>query len=245
VADWQHFDHHADTYERGRPPYPDALWARIDELGVLAPGRRALDLGAGTGQATERLVSAGMQVTAVEPGLRLASRLRVRFPGVSVLETTAERADLDADAYDVAVTATSIHWMDLRVVLPKLHRTLVPGGHLLVWRNAFGDPLVQTPFRRRVAEITSRRAGAPRPGLTETDTQGWVAALTAGGYFRSLLSEDFRWTIRMDAEAIRDLFLTFSNWSPTEVEAAAQAVRDLGGEVEEHYITPLIVLIRA
>src|SRR4051794_40551303 len=117
-----HFDAHAETYASARPPYPRALWQRLRELGVLHPGRRALDLGAGTGQATGALLAAGMHVTAVEPGSRLAARLRQAHPGATVLVMRAEELDLPDASFDTLVAATSIHWMDLDVVLPKVHR---------------------------------------------------------------------------------------------------------------------------
>jgi hypothetical protein len=44
---------------------------------------------------------------------------------------------------------------------------------------------------------------------------------------------------------VHDLFSTFSNWSAAEVDAAAQAARDLGGSVIENYETTLIVLRRS
>jgi hypothetical protein len=47
-----HVDAHADADERGRPPYPPALWERLRALRLLGPGVRVLELGAGTGQAT-------------------------------------------------------------------------------------------------------------------------------------------------------------------------------------------------
>lgn len=35
------------------------------------------------------------------------------------------------------------------------------------------------------------------------------------------------------------------DWTVAEVDEAAQAAHDLGGRVTEHYVTPLIVLMRA
>ncbi len=244
MPDPAHFEHHSVIYERARPPYPESLWLRLRELGLLVPGAQALDLGAGTGQATGRLLSEGLTVTAVEPGPDLARRLLARFPETTVISATAEDADLGEGFFDLAVAATSIHWMDLSVVLPKVHRALTPDAHFLVWRNVFGDPRVDTPFRRKVAEIASRREGPPRPGPTETDRNGWIAALETGGWFRAEHSEEFRWSIELDARGIRDLFTTFSDWSSTEVSQAEHAVQDLGGTVTEHYLSPLIVLAR-
>jgi SAM-dependent methyltransferase len=141
---------------------------------MLAAGMRALDLGAGSGQATRILVDAGMDVTAVESGPALAAALRDRLPGVRVVEATAEAAELPPASFDVATIATAVHWFDLEVVLPKLHRTLVPGGRLAVWRNAYGDAAVPlTPFRERIGAIVARRDAAPRhPGCPRPRRNG-------------------------------------------------------------------------
>jgi SAM-dependent methyltransferase len=245
MPDPMHFDRHADLYDRARPPYPDALWERLRALGLLSEGKRALDVGAGTGQATQALVSAGMHVTAIEPGAALAARLRERLPSVRVLQTSAEDADLPPAAFDVVTIATAVHWFDLDVVLPKLHAALASGGRLAVWRNAYGDESVPpTPFRRRMQEIVARRNAPPRPVPGESDTAQWARLLETGGLFAVATMDEFRWTIDLDAEAVRALFTTFSDWTPEEADEAARNARDLGGTVTEHYLTPLIVLDR-
>ncbi len=68
--------------------------------------------------------------------------------------------------------------------------------------------------------------------------------MTASGHFADSHTDVFRWSVDLDADQIRGLFSTFSDWSADEAEAAAQAVDDLGGRVTEHYLTPLIVLTR-
>ncbi len=246
MPDPMHFDRHAELYDRARPPYPAALIDRLADLGLLRAGARALDLGAGSGQATRILVQAGMEVTAVEPGPALAARLQEALPGVDVLRSTVERAALPAGAFDLVTIATAVHWLDLDVVLPALHRALAPGGRLAVWRTAYGDPSVPPgPFRRRIQAIVDAREAPARPQPGETETARWAAALEAGGLFRTVHTEEFAWTIVLDEDAVRDLFTTFSDWTPAEAEEAARAVRDLGGSVTEHYLSPLLVLAPA
>ena len=133
-----------------------------------APGARAVDLGAGTGQVTGPLLAAGLDVVAVEPGPTLAAELRERSRRRAVVVARAEEAELAEASFDIAVAATSMHWMDLGVLLPRLHRALVADGRLLVWRNVFGDPEAPSPRSgKRVHEIVARRgrptaSGQPR-----------------------------------------------------------------------------------
>ncbi|WP_218001280.1 hypothetical protein [Nocardia thailandica] len=76
----------------------------------------------------------------------------------------------------------------------------------------------------------------------ELDTRAWADLLTASGHFATTHIRHFRWSIVMRTDQIHDLFTIFSDWSPAEVDEAAQAVDELGGQVSEHYVTPLIVL---
>jgi SAM-dependent methyltransferase len=237
-----HFEAHADEYARARPPYPAALWERLRELGLLKPGLRALDLGAGTGQATGPLLAAGLSVTAVEPGPQLASQLQASHPRASVIVARAEDLDLPSHSFDIAVAATSIHWMDLDVVLPMVHRLLTPKGKFAVWRNVFGDASVPTPFRARVAEIVGNRTTPRRAGVHAEDVAATRAELTRSGLFSVDDVSTYRWSIEMDADQVRRLFSTFSDWGPSDVARAVEAVRELGGRVVEHYQSWLIVL---
>jgi hypothetical protein len=64
----QVFGEVADYYDRVRPAYPTAL---VDDvLSYSEPdigGRRALEIGAGTGRATEAFATKGLPIVAVEP----------------------------------------------------------------------------------------------------------------------------------------------------------------------------------
>ncbi|ANF30658.1 methyltransferase type 11 [Leifsonia xyli] len=243
MPDPMHFDRYAELYDRARPPYPSALTDRLTALGLLGAGVRALDLGAGTGQATRILVEAGMEVTAVEPGGALAARLHDALPAVRVVRSTAEDVEFPAGSFGLVTVATAVHWFDLDVVLPKLHRILTTDGRLAVWRTAYGDPSVAPgPFREAIQRIVDARDAPRRAQPDETDTASWARALESGGLFRTVQAAEFAWAVDLDADAVRDLFTTFSDWTAAEAEEAARAVDELGGVVTEHYLTPLLVL---
>ncbi|AYG02251.1 class I SAM-dependent methyltransferase [Gryllotalpicola protaetiae] len=243
MPDAMHFDRSPEGYRAARPPYPAELWGDVVATELVVPGRRALDLGAGTGEATGVLLARGMDVVAVEPGPRLADALAARHPQASVHRMRAEEFEPDAASFDLVVAATSIHWMDLNVALPMVRRALKPDGRLLVWRNVFGDAEAEvTPFRREVARIVARRR-APQREQTESVT-ATADAIAASGLFAIESTRRYRWSIELTAAQVHGLFSTFSDWSPAEVDEVAGAVTDLGGQVTEHYSSWLLVAAR-
>jgi SAM-dependent methyltransferase len=236
-----HFERMAAEYARARPPYPSGLYAVLLAEGVIGPGSRVLEVGAGSGLATQELVRAGSEVVAVEPGVELADVLAREVPGVSVLRTRLEDAELAPASFDSVVAATSMHWVDLEVGLPRLHASLRPEGWLAVWRHRFGDEEVETDFRREVERVVARRPQR-RPAARRTDDRPTMDELAAGAWFEPVRTEHWRWSIDLTTDQVRRLFRTFSDWDAAEVEAVAQAADDLGGVVTEHYRSVLHLL---
>jgi SAM-dependent methyltransferase len=228
-----HFEQMAAEYARARPPYPDVVFETLEQAGVIGSGRRVLEVGAGAGLATVPLLERGCDVVTLEPGEQLAAILATVAPTASVVVSGLEDAELAEAGFDSVVSATAMHWVDLSVGLPAMHRALRPGGQLAVWRTVFGDETVSTEFRSAVAAIVSRR-GLSSDGPTR-EARPTVAELTAGGWFEHVRSEHWRWSISLEAEAIGRLFATFSDWTAAEVAEAEQAAVDLGGRVVEHY----------
>ncbi len=132
-----------------------------------------------------------------------------------------------------------MHWMDLDIILPIIHRSLTADGRLLVWRNVFGDAAAEvTPFRLEIERIVQRR-GIPRAGRPE-DADATVKKITDSGLFTIERLRHYRWTIDLTTEQVRALFGTFSDWTPKEVDRAASAVDARGGAVSESYTSWLI-----
>jgi SAM-dependent methyltransferase len=124
----------ADNYARGRPDYPAEVadWLR-EQLG-LQPGKTVVDLGAGTGKFTPRLVATGAKVIAVEPVAQMLGKLSAALPQVEALAGTAHAIPLPDASVDAVVCAQSFHWFATAEALADIHRVLKPGGKLgLVW----------------------------------------------------------------------------------------------------------------
>ncbi|MDG4806117.1 methyltransferase domain-containing protein [Micromonospora sp. WMMD1120] len=84
----------AAAYAEHRPDYArDAVRWAIE----VAPGMRALDLGAGTGKLSATLVGLGLDVVAVEPDPAMLAELRGALPAVRALAGSAEKVPETAD----------------------------------------------------------------------------------------------------------------------------------------------------
>ncbi len=242
VRDGNHFESVAASYGSARPPYPSVLYDTLAQHGVIGAGRRILEIGAGSGEATKELVRRGSAVVAVEPGPGLAARLQRTCPESSVVVSRIEDVDLPARSFDSVVAATSMHWVDLPTMLPRLDRALVPSGLMAVWRTVYGDPRVWTPFRQAVREIVARRSPSDQPH-DPLDPRPSVEELEAMGNFRLVRSWQWPWQIDLDAHDLRALFATFSDWQdPGELDAIQAAAAAQPGPVTEHYVTVLHLL---
>ncbi|KAA1248661.1 class I SAM-dependent methyltransferase [Mycobacterium simiae] len=122
----------AAAYERGRPSYPPEA---IDWL-LPAGARTVLDLGAGTGKLTTRLVERGLDVVAVDPIPEMLEVLRTSLPETPALLGTAEEIPLADNSVDAVLVAQAWHWFDPARAILEVARVLRPGGRLgLVWNT--------------------------------------------------------------------------------------------------------------
>ena len=140
----------ADAYERGRPDYsPEAIDLLVRELGI-GPGKRFLDLAAGTGKLTRQLVSTGAEIVAVEPITEMRAKLEAALPGVEAIEGTAEQIPLPSHSVDAVVVGQAFHWFDGVRAISEIRRVLRSTGALgLIWQAR--DP--SRPWIRRLDEI--------------------------------------------------------------------------------------------
>jgi SAM-dependent methyltransferase len=244
------FDRHAIAYHQGRPPYPQRVYDLLtDEYGLTA-GCRVLEIGAGSGTATSELLARGAHVTAVEPGASLAQLLRERHADdpLTVCNADFEHADIALASFDLVVAATSWHWVDGALGVPKVASLLRPEGGLAVWWTIFGDPgRPNTEFRSLLDPLYARfmpgEVDDGRPPLPLRSEQ-WLSQLQAGGWFARTNIETIRWTQRLTAESARALWATFPNVAELAAEdrdeflaRVAKTVDDAGGHVDDPRLT--------
>lgn len=125
------FSSAADVYARVRPTYP----AEIVDWMVPPGAQRVLDLAAGTGLLTTRLVDRGLQVVAVDVSEAMLQELAARLPDVETHVGTAEEIPLPDASVDAVVVGQAWHWFSPGHAAAEIARVLRPGGTLGVVRN--------------------------------------------------------------------------------------------------------------
>ncbi|CAO3433759.1 class I SAM-dependent methyltransferase [Azospirillum endophyticum] len=165
----------AKTYVKGRPSYPAeaAAWLR-DVLGV-GPGRKVLEVGAGTGKFIAVLTECGGEITAVEPVAGMREQLVQAFPDITVLAGNAEAIPLPDGSIDTVVCAQAFHWFATPAALQEMRRVLKPGGRLgLIW-NVRDESV---PWVAALSAITDPWEG----GTPRYRTGDWRRVFPAPGF---------------------------------------------------------------
>jgi SAM-dependent methyltransferase len=193
------FGAHADAYERARPEWPEwvARWLVPEEAELV------VELGAGTGKLTRAVAALGVQVVAVEPDPRMLAVLRGL--GLEGVEGSAEGIPFGDGVADAVVAGSSLHWFELALALPEIHRVLRPGRRFGFGWNHRDD---RHPAIARMGEAVY--AAQARTRGPRWRTRDWPVELTASDLFRDVEHELFEHVHELPREALRDHLLSYS-----------------------------------
>lgn len=125
-----YFDDVAEVYDQVLPFFSDFAAAAVRRIAPAA-GIRVLDLAAGRGAFTARLLARGCEVTAVDGAPQMIELLKNEHPGVDSYVMDATRLDFPADTFDLVVCGFAIHIIpDPYAALAEAVRVVKPGRHL-------------------------------------------------------------------------------------------------------------------
>jgi SAM-dependent methyltransferase len=137
------FDVAGQAYDRFMGRYSRLLAPQLAGLAGVRAGQRALDIGCGPGALTAELVArlGPEAVAAVDPSEPFVAAARARYPGVNVLQASAEQLPFPDGSFDAALAQLVVHFMaDPVAGLAEMARVTRRGGVVAacVWDHAGG-----------------------------------------------------------------------------------------------------------
>ena len=183
---------------RHRPPYPSALFTRLAALLPAGHGR-VLDLGCGTGELARGLAPFSDHVDAVDPSAPILRAARNADPESPVVWHHSSAEDFTyPERYSLVVAGSSLHWMDLELVVGKISEALESGGFLAVVDRSRE---LDEGLREALNEIIPRHS-------TNRDYEPYetVALLTERGLFEESGRETWVTPFRQETDAFVESF---------------------------------------
>lgn len=131
------FDEMSNYYDRYRLKYPDEMIRHIIDMTGLDLTSRVLEIGAGSGKATEQFADYGFYMLCVEPGNDLAEKGKCKFSGKNIeyIISLFEECDLQTSYFDAVISAQAFHWVKKPDAYELCHRCLKKNGFLVPFWN--------------------------------------------------------------------------------------------------------------
>ena len=251
------FDAVASKYDAVRPGYPEALIQAVIDLAALPRGGRILEIGSGTGQATRPFANRGYPLLCLEPGPHLAAIAAHTFrdnPHVRIQADTFEDWPLEAEAFDLVISAQAFHWIPAEIGFAKVAQALKRTGSIALFWNLSPDPEgdlgpeIQQVYWECAPELAHPPGENPLSAQVralETKLQAWST------YFRDVAVRQFPWSVRYETAHYIELLNTYTDHLALPDakrgrlhSGIAQVLERHGGYLHKPYLSRLLVARR-
>ena len=139
------FDTIPELFDRYRPRYSRELFEFLIAQTDLGPGKKVLELGPGTGQATDPILDTGCDYLGIELGGRLCEKMKMKYgsrSNFSIVNDDFITHDFGGESFDLIYSAATIQWIPEETAFSKTFSLLKPGGTLamMLTRSDYRTP---------------------------------------------------------------------------------------------------------
>lgn len=210
-AESEIFNNAADYYDKFRPGYPQSIIDTFINESKLKSGSKILEIGAGSGKATEQISGNGFNILCIEPGEDLVSKGNEKFQNdtVEFKKGRFEDVDLPKEYFDVVFAAQSFHWIPQPQGFFKCADILKKNGQLAVLYNmyvttdceqdtellalsnkhgGFADFVDENKCNERISSIVANIENSSKFSKVKVFKNFWIKDYTADEYFGFVLT---------------------------------------------------------
>ena len=127
------FDTIPVQFDKFRPRYCPELFTHLIDYAHIRPDKSVLEIGPGTGQATDPILNTGCRYTAIELGENLSKVMKSKYgncPNFTIINDDFITHDFRDKKFDMIYSAATIQWIGEEIAFPKTFELLNPGGTL-------------------------------------------------------------------------------------------------------------------
>lgn len=134
-----------EEFDKWRTRYCDECFADVIKYVELGADKTALEIGPGTGQATEPILKTGCSYLAIELGENFTETMKNRFgsyDNFQIVNADFETYDFGKSQFDLVYSAATIQWIPEEIGFPKVYDILKSGGTLamMMTRTDYKSP---------------------------------------------------------------------------------------------------------
>jgi len=242
------FDAAARLYDKFRPGYPEPLFDDLVEQSGLPEGRRILEIGPGTGQATLPLARRGFAILGLELGASMARVCRKNtheFANVEILNTAFEDWEVEPEGFDLALAATAFHWIPYKPAHTRCAKALKHRGSLALLWNFVDIP--DNKFYNGLRALYRRIAPGMRLSLPpELRIERQRKKIVSSGLFGPVTVLRYPWQSEYTADRYIGLLKTMSDHAilaPPVRRDVFRAIRKLIADNGGAFIRPVMAVL--
>lgn len=125
------YDAIPEQFDKWRPRYCEELFSAVIHYAGIDSSKSVLEIGPGTGQATEPFLKTGCNYLGVELGEHFVTFTKNAFRKYNnfhIVNDDFETHDFGSKQFHLVFSAATIQWIPEKVGFPKVHRLLKSGG---------------------------------------------------------------------------------------------------------------------
>lgn len=233
------FDNVVSIYDAARPLYPERLLKDVQEFSGITRYDRALEVGAGTGQATDLFLPSIDKLDIVEVGDNQVKYLKEKYQSKKVCTYKAYFEDFDSDnSYDLIFSATAFHWVEEEIGYPKAWNLLRPGGTMAVFWHMSSVTLHDTGIFVGLDKIKKKYLPNEFQGFDKAGIEGVrqrrISQIQSGNCFGEPVIKEYRFTDTYDADRYALLLESYSSTQTLDADSRKMYLDEVRAYINEN-----------
>lgn len=145
-----------ENFDKWRFNYCNELFNDVIAYSGLDDKKAALEIGPGTGQATEPILKTGCSYLAIELGENFAQDMKRKFDSYDnfqIVNADFETYNFGKNRFDLVYSAATIQWIPEELAFTKIHNMLKSDGTLAMFFTVTDDKTPNEALYKKIQEV--------------------------------------------------------------------------------------------